>query len=55
MTVTGLGRTTTIGIELPWTQLALVVGAATAAGLLAGLLPVRRTARLDVLNAIAAE
>ncbi|WP_169953676.1 FtsX-like permease family protein [Microbispora sp. H11081] len=52
-TVTALGRTTEATLTLPVGPLLLVVGVAAAAGLLAGLLPARRAARLDVLTAIA--
>jgi putative ABC transport system permease protein len=53
-TVAGLGSTTPIALVLPAGRLLLVVGVALAAGLLAGLLPARRGARLDVLTAISA-
>jgi putative ABC transport system permease protein len=53
-TVAALGATTPISVVLPAGRLLLVVGVALAAGLLAGLLPARRAARLDVLNAIGA-
>ncbi|WP_259401676.1 FtsX-like permease family protein [Microbispora sp. H13382] len=52
-TVTALGRTTEATLTLPVGQLLLVVAVAAVAGLLAGLLPARRAARLDVLTAIA--
>jgi putative ABC transport system permease protein len=52
-TVAALGSTTPIALVLPG-RLLLVVGVALAAGLLAGLLPARRAARLDVLAAISA-
>ena len=38
---------------MPWGQLAIVVAAASVCGVLAALLPARRAARLDVLQAIA--
>jgi putative ABC transport system permease protein len=53
-TVAALGSTTPIAVVLPAGRLLLVVGVALAAGLLAGLLPARRAARLDVLAAISA-
>ncbi|XVQ90173.1 ABC transporter permease [Microbispora siamensis] len=52
-TVTALGRTTEATLTLPVGPLLLVVAVAAVAGLLAGLLPARRAARLDVLTAIA--
>jgi putative ABC transport system permease protein len=42
-------------LAIPWLQLALFVGLAAFAGLLAAVLPARRAARLDVLDAIGAE
>ena len=51
-TVAALGSTTPMAVVLPAGRLLLVVGVALAAGLLAGLLPARRAARLDVLAAI---
>jgi putative ABC transport system permease protein len=42
-------------IRVPVAQLLAVVTAAVLAGLGAGLLPARRAARLDVLEAIATE
>jgi ABC-type cobalamin/Fe3+-siderophores transport system ATPase subunit len=53
-TVAALGAITPISVVLPAGRLLLVVGVALAAGLLARLLPARRAARLDVLNAISA-
>ena len=38
---------------MPWGQLAIIVAAASVCGVLAALLPARRAARLDVLQAIA--
>ncbi|GLX09570.1 ABC transporter permease [Microbispora sp. NBRC 16548] len=52
-TVTALGRTTEATLALPVGPLLLVVAVAAVAGLLAGLLPARRAARLDLLTAIA--
>ena len=46
--------TAPVEVVVPVGRLALVVAVATVAGLLAGLLPARRAARLDVLAAIAA-
>jgi putative ABC transport system permease protein len=54
-TVTALGRTSTMAVQVPAPQLAAVVLLAAAAGLLAGIVPARRAARLDVLRAIASE
>jgi putative ABC transport system permease protein len=54
-TLAGLSSDTPLVIRVPVGQLLAVVGAAVAAGLLAGLLPARRAARLDVLTAIAAQ
>ena len=42
-------------LAVPWVQLALFVVFAAVAGVLAAVLPARRAARLDVLNAIGAE
>jgi putative ABC transport system permease protein len=42
-------------MTVPVGQLLAVVALATAGGLLAGLLPARRAARLDVLEAIASQ
>ncbi|GAA2340800.1 FtsX-like permease family protein [Dactylosporangium salmoneum] len=53
--VRALGRATPLAVEIPAGRLALVVAVATLAGLLAGLLPARRAARLDVLDAISRE
>ncbi len=39
-------------ISLPWGQLAVFLGAAVVVGVLAAVLPARRAARLDVLQAI---
>jgi len=38
---------------VPWTQLGVIVAVAATAGVVAALLPARRAARLDVLQAIA--
>jgi putative ABC transport system permease protein len=51
--VTLLGRTSQTAVVLPSGQLALIVGATLVAGLVAGLIPARRAARLDLLTAIA--
>jgi putative ABC transport system permease protein len=42
-------------IVIPYTTIALVVLLAAACGVIAGLVPARRAARLDVLEAIASE
>lgn len=44
-----------IAFTLPWGMLAIVVGLGLALGLLASLIPARRSTRLDVLDAIGAE
>jgi putative ABC transport system permease protein len=54
-TVSALGRSSEISVVLPGGRLVAVVAVAVLAGLVAGLLPARRAARLDVLAAIAAE
>jgi putative ABC transport system permease protein len=54
-TLAGLASDTPLTIRVPVVQLLAVVGAAVLAGLLAGLLPARRAARLDVLTAIATQ
>jgi putative ABC transport system permease protein len=51
----GLSSDTPLVIRVPVVQLLAVVGAAVVAGLLAGLLPAGRAARLDVLTAIATQ
>ena len=51
--VTLLGETAGATVVLPAGQLTLIVAVTLAAGLLAGLLPARRAARLGVLTAIA--
>jgi putative ABC transport system permease protein len=51
--VTLLGETAQAAVVVPAGRLAVIVGVTLAAGLLAGLLPGRRAARLDVLAAIA--
>jgi putative ABC transport system permease protein len=53
--VTALGGSTPIPVTVPVDRLVLVIAVATVAGLLAGLLPARRAARLDVLTAIATD
>jgi ABC-type lipoprotein release transport system permease subunit len=52
-TATLLGRTAGVTLVLPGGRLALIVAVTIGAGLVAGLLPARRAARLDVLAAIA--
>ena len=54
-TLAGLSSDSPLVIRVPVVQLLAVVGAAVVAGLLAGLLPARRAARLDVLTAIATQ
>jgi putative ABC transport system permease protein len=44
-----------LGLSLPWSQLLIYLLAAAAGGVLASILPARRGARLDVLEAIAYE
>jgi putative ABC transport system permease protein len=51
--VTVLGETAQATVVLPVGQLAVIVAVTLGAGLIAGLLPARRAARLDVLTAIA--
>ncbi len=53
--VSALGGSTPIPVTVPVDRLVLVIAVATVAGLLAGLLPARRAARLDVLTAIATD
>lgn len=53
VTVTALGRTAPLAVVLPAGRLAAVVVVAVAAGLVAGLAPARRAARMDVLAAVA--
>ncbi|MFG2042440.1 FtsX-like permease family protein [Dactylosporangium sp. NPDC048998] len=53
-TVRALGGITPLAVVVPAGRLAVVVAVATLAGLVAGLLPARRAARLDVLEAISA-
>ncbi|AXH96182.1 ABC transporter permease [Ornithinimicrobium avium] len=55
VTVSALGRVAPLAISLPVGRLALVAMLAVAAGLVAGLLPARRAARMDVLQAIATQ
>ena len=52
--VTAIGRTAPLAVTVPGGRLLLVVLGALAAGLVAGLAPARRAARMDVLDAIAA-
>ncbi|WP_446220027.1 FtsX-like permease family protein [Micromonospora sp. IBHARD004] len=52
-TVAALGREAPMALAMPAGRLGLVLAVTLAAGLLAGLLPARRAARLDVLAAIA--
>jgi putative ABC transport system permease protein len=54
VTVTALGRAAPLAIAVPVGQLAAVALVALGAGLVAGLGPARRAARMDVLEAIAA-
>jgi putative ABC transport system permease protein len=51
--VTVLGETAQATVVLPVGQLVVIVAVTLGAGLIAGLLPARRAARLDVLTAIA--
>lgn len=52
-TLTALSADQPVVVRVPVGQLLLIVSAAVLAGLIAGLLPARRAARLDVLTAIA--
>ncbi|MGY1605294.1 FtsX-like permease family protein [Geodermatophilus sp. SYSU D00815] len=54
-TLAGLSADNPLVIEVPVGQLLVVVAAAVLAGLVTGLLPARRAARLDVLTAIATQ
>jgi putative ABC transport system permease protein len=54
LAVAVFGRTGEISLVVPAGRVALVAGVALAAGLLAALLPARRVARLQVLDAISA-
>lgn len=54
-TLTGLGSTLPLVVRVPAIQLAVVVVGAVLAGLVAGLLPARRAARIEVLRAIAVQ
>ncbi|SFT87074.1 putative ABC transport system permease protein [Geodermatophilus amargosae] len=54
-TLAGLSADNALVIEVPVGQLLAVVATAVLAGLVAGLLPARRAARLDVLTAIATQ
>ena len=51
--VTLLGKTAEAAVVVPAGRLALIVAVTLGAGLIAGFLPARRAARLDVLTAIA--
>ena len=42
-------------LEIPWTSLAVFLGLAVVAGLLAALVPSTRAAKVNVLSAIAYE
>jgi putative ABC transport system permease protein len=53
--VSVLGVTSAMTVQIPVAQLAGVILLAAAMGLLAGVIPARRAARLDVLRPIAAE
>lgn len=55
VTVLALGRTAPLAVALPGGQLAVVALVALGAGLVAGLAPARRAARMDVLGAIATQ
>ena len=55
LVVSALGRTTPVPLDVPAARLAAVIAVATLAGLLAGMLPARRAARLNVLDAISAQ
>jgi putative ABC transport system permease protein len=48
-----LGDAVQAAVVLPVGRLALIVAVTLGAGMVAGLLPARRAARLDVLSAIA--
>ena len=50
-----VGRRTPVEVAVPVGSLAMVLVVAALAGLVAGLAPARRAARLDVLSAIATE
>ncbi|MFH5823713.1 hypothetical protein [Georgenia sp. AZ-5] len=54
-TVQALGAAEPFAIAWPVGRLLLVVALATAAGLIAGMLPARRAARLVVLAAVVAQ
>lgn len=53
--VSALGRSATVTLTIPMGRLLVVLLVATAAGVAAGLLPARRAARLDLLQAIGAD
>jgi putative ABC transport system permease protein len=55
MAVRALSATATIGFTIPGGQLAAYLAVAGVAGVVAGVLPARRAARLDVLDSIAAQ
>jgi putative ABC transport system permease protein len=50
-----IGRTAPVALTVPLTWLAAVLVLATATGVVAGVLPARRAARLPVLDAVAAD
>jgi putative ABC transport system permease protein len=52
---TALPASTITVIRVPWITLVVVIVVAALFGVLAGVLPARRAARLEVLRAIAAE
>jgi putative ABC transport system permease protein len=43
----------TVKFVVPWAQLGVILAVAAGCGVIAALLPARRAARLDVLDAIA--
>jgi putative ABC transport system permease protein len=55
VTVSALSRSAPLAIVLPAGRLGAVVLVAVVAGLVAGLAPARRAARMDVLEAIATQ
>ena len=50
-----IGRSTPVRVVVPFASLSAVLLLAALAGVLAGIAPARRAARLDVLAAIASE